>query len=677
MYRKHPEATPIDLQEGLIGWMPPKGVLWDHFTNKWVKTEIFSRSRKKSDQYWEPEKEPDWYRKKRREEERTILNTENPDFYIEECMSYRQDQWFKRLNGFWFMNNGVAIYITGLHWFYLTHWRIDIGLPNYLGFDRPRFYHIKYVVDDPLSFGRVEVGPRRTGKTFVGGICVYEPISRTENAVGTLQSKTGPDGKEVLGKAIVSPFIKLPHFFRPVFDTSAGPRPKSEIRFYYTSKKGKNISVEDYEDELESIIDYKSSAVRALDGRKVQAVLVDEAFKTEEVNIYDRHKVIRECLVDKMTGKIIGKEYCTSTVEEVAKELETYEKFWNDSDPSDRDGNGHTKTGLYRYFISIADSMIIDKYGNADRAKNIQIIQNTVDGFKDSQKDVSDYRRKHPLTIKDAFRPRSTDCQYNLELLENRYDILSILEPKYITGDLRWINPDNICEGVKFVPTKNGNFKLHKDIDYNSGQWNNVDINGSVPNPRSKAKFIGGNDSFDNKTTVDNRKSNGSTVIFYKFDAMNEKKSDKFVLIYCFRPKKPSIFYEDTLKIAWFFGCQILIESNKQGIIQYFEWSNPFGLNLTKFMVHLPDRQEPGIPTTGQTHDSIVNHTREYIEDCIDLVDYPELITDWTKFDINNTTKFDLSMSSGICLIAADRIKKRKVAIKDKITEISEIFPVY
>ena len=677
MYRKHPDATPIDLQEGLTGWIPPEGVVWDHFTEKWVKTGVFSRSRSKKDQYWEPEKEPEWYKKKRREEERAILNTENPYFIIEECESYRQEQWFKRLNGFWFMNNGVATYITGLHWLYLTHWRIDVGLPSYFNFDRNRFYHIKYVVDDPCCFGRVEVGPRRSGKTYVGVICVYDPISRMKNAFGTIQSKTGADAKKVFSKGVVSCFRKVPHFFRPVFDTSSGTIPKSEIRFYHTSRKGKSINVEDFEEELESSIDYRNSGVYAVDGEKVQAILIDEAFKTEEVNIYDRHKVVRECLVDNMTGRIIGKEFCTSTVEEVAKELETYEKFWKDSDPANRDGNGHTTTGLYRYFISAADTRSLDKYGNADRAKNIQTIQNTIDGFKDNQKDVSDYKRKYPLSIKDAFRPKSTDCQYDLEKLENRYDVLSILDPKYVAGDLRWIDPDDIKQGVKFVPTKSGNFKLHKDVDYNSGEWNNVEVAGSKPVPRNKAKFIGGNDPFDNKTTVDNRKSNGSTVLFYKFDAMNPNKSDKFVLVYCFRPKKPSIFYEDTLKIAWFFGCQILMEDNKKGIIQYFEWSNPFRLNLSNFMVHLPDRKEPGIPTTDQTHDSIVNHTREYIEDCIDQVDFPELVTDWLKFDITNTTKFDLSMSSGICLIAADRIRKQKVANKEEITEISEIFPMY
>jgi hypothetical protein len=193
----------------------------------------------------------------------------------------------------------------------------------------------------------------------------------------------------------------------------------------------------------------------------------------------------------------------------------------------------------------------------------------------------------------------------------------------------------------------------------------------------SKAKFVGGNDPFDNKTVVDGRRSNGSTTIFYKFDPMNPYKSDKFVCLYCFRPKKPTIFYEDTLKLAWFFGCEILIEDNKKGIIQYFDGSNPWNMNFSKFMFHIPGRKEPGIPTTTQTHDSIVDHTGEYIEDCIHLVDFQDLVTDWLKFDINKTTKFDLAMSSGINLLAANRPKKINVVKDNKYLDISDVFPVY
>jgi hypothetical protein len=674
MYIKHEESTPIELQ-GITCWIPPVGKVYDRFTGKWVDVEIKCRSRKKSEQYWERDELPSWYEKKRREEEKIILETGNSDFFIEECEEVRRQQWSWRLNGRWFYNNGTPTYITGMHWFYLNWWPIDIGYPRYFKYDRLIFYHRQYCIDDPLCYGQLEVGPRRGGKTYKGGVFVYEGTSRTAFSLGGIQSKTGPDSKKVFSKAIVSQFRKLPHFFKPVYDKSQGTIPKSGIRFFNTSEKGRK-SIDEYGQELESEIDHRSSGMYAYDGEKTLRMLHDEIFKTSEVNVRDRYNVVRECLMDPSTMTIIGKYLGTSTVEEVEGHIEVYERFWEDSNPDDRDANGHTTTGLYRYFTSAALTRDIDKFGDANEAKNIIFINNTIEGIKDT-KEKSDYRRKYPLSIKDAFRPQSKDCQYDLEKLENRYDILSILDPKYITCDFRWVDPSDITKGVKIVPIKNGKFLLHKDIDPENGPWNNVQMSGSVAMPKNKAKFIGGDDPFDNKTVIDGRKSDGSIAIFYKYDPMNPDKSDKFVLVYKFRPKKPTIFYEDTLKIAWFFGCQILMENNKQGIIQYFDGSNPFDVNISKFMMYLPGRTEPGIPTTTQTHDSIVDHTNEYIEDSIDKVDYPQLIKDWIQFDINNTTKFDLAMSSGICLIAANRFRKQEVAIKQEINDLSEVFPVY
>jgi hypothetical protein len=483
MYHKHPGCTPVELYGGITAWVPPVGKVYDHFTEKMVDTGVYERSPNKKDQYWKSFPLPEWYIKKRKQEEKIILDTQNPEFVIEECEEYRRQEWFRRMNGFWFYNNGEPTYITGLHYLYLNWWPLDNGLPMYLGFDRPRFYHIKYCIDDPKCFGRVEVGPRRSGKTYIGGITVYEPVSRSSQSNGGLQSKTDADAKQVFGKALVSQFRKLPHFFRPVYDKAGGTIPKSEIRFFNTSKKGKQASIENMEEELESIINYKSSGTYAYDGQKLKAYLGDEIFKTEECDVYDRHKVVKECLVDNMTGKIIGKANYTSTVEEIEGQLETYQKFWDDSDFNQKNKNGQTTTGLYRYFINAAEAQNIDKYGGADIEKNTKIILNTIEGMK-NQKDISDYKRKYPLSIKDAFRPQSKDCHYDLQKLEDRYDILSVSEPKYVIGDFRWININDITEGVKFVPVKNGKFKLHKDIDYNSGEWNNVEMSGSLPIPR-------------------------------------------------------------------------------------------------------------------------------------------------------------------------------------------------
>ena len=101
-------------------------------------------------------------------------------------------------------------------------------------------------------------------------------------------------------------------------------------------------------------------------------------------------------------------------------------------------------------------------------------------------------------------------------------------------------------------------------------------------------------------------------------------------------------------------------------------------MNFSKFLIHLDGRKEPGIPGTPVSHLEIVNHTLQYIEDCIDNEDSIDLIEEWIKFDINKTTKFDLGMTSGYNLIAANRfmpkVEKEK---KEEYLDIKDVFYTY
>lgn len=670
MFRKQEGGKTVTYQ-GLELNIPKVGYVYDFFTDKWDNVGVYSRSSKKSEQYWEPIKLPDWYAKKAKEERRFRIEREDPEFIIDECEQVRQDFWSKRLNGMWFMNNGEPTYITGSYFFYLNFWSIDVGLPMYRDSDRWNYYFREYCVQDPNCFGWIEVAGRRDGKTYKATEFLYEGTSRKKFANAGIQSKTGADAKIVFNK-LVSSFKKLPDFFIPIWDQSLGTTPKSEIRFYKTSKKGKQADLDQIGEELESVIDFKSSDTNAYDGQKLFRYVVDEVFKTSEVDIYERWNAHRECLVDPISGKIIGKTLHTSTVDLVEGKMDVYRRFWEDSNQQNKNENGRTVTGLYRHFRSAADSIMPDKYGNVNVEKNTRFILAELEGKKGNTADYNAYKRRYPLSVEDAFRPSASNCHYDVDKLNDRYDILTMIPDKFTRGRLSWIVPGDLSKGVKFTPSNSGNFLMSNDVDWTSDRWNQVRFNGSKPIPANKAKFVLGVDPFDHVTTVDSRKSNGAGALFAKFDPINPLKSDKFVVIYCDRPKKPSIFYDDMLKICWFFGCQMLFEDQKQGIRQYFD-----GLGCTEFMLHLPDRKEPGTPASQKTHQSIVDHTMEYINDCYQNIDYTALIDDWMQFDITNTTKFDLAMASGYALIAADRIKPVVQKKEIKYMEVTDIFPVF
>ena len=53
------------------------------------------------------------------------------------------------------------------------------------------------------------------------------------------------------------------------------------------------------------------------------------------------------------------------------------------------------------------------------------------------------------------------------------------------------------------------------------------------------------------------------------------------------------------------------------------------------------------------------------------------MLKDWIQFDILDTTKFDLAMSSGYALIGANRMKAKKQEKKEQITDVRSIFRIY
>jgi hypothetical protein len=668
MYRQHPEGEIFEYQ-GLQMCMPPVGYVYDIISGEWIETGVYKRSGKKSQQYWEPFRLPEWFYKKEKEEKKRMLELDDPEFYFDDLEEIRKDHWFKRLNGMWFYNNGEPTYITGDYYFYINFWSIDIGLPLYRDSDRYNYYFRDYCLQDPDCFGWAEIAGRRDGKTYKMTQFLYEGTSRTSFANAGIQSKTGPDAKVVFSK-LVSSFKKLPKFFQPVYDQSLGSTPKSELRFYRTSKKGKQALLDELEEELESVIDFRSSDTNAYDGYKLYRYGVDEIFKTSEVDIYKRWDAHRECLVDPISNKIIGKALLTSTVDLIEGQMDTYRRFWRDSDQTVRNANNRTVTGLYRHFRSAAESMQPDRYGRVDVERNTKFILSEREGKKNDPQAYEAYVRRYPLSIEDALRVNASNCLYNALKLSDRYDILSIVEDKFIRGNFEW--SDDSRKQVIFIPMKNGKFRVSKDLDMSTELWNQVRWEGGLPYPKNKAKYSAGLDPFDHYSTEDGRKSKGAFALFYNYDPLNPLKSDKFIVSYLNRPAKPSILYEDILKACWFFGTQVLFENNKPAIQTYFE-----SQKATKFLYHIKGRKEPGIPGSTATHDAIFRHTLQYIEDCIDQVDFIEMLDDWMEFDIKNTTKFDMAMATGYALIQADRINIKQEETKEEIIEVTSIFRTY
>src|SRR5574343_1302982 len=171
MYSKIEGGTVVDIQ-GLACNIPPVGYVVNIMNGKLEKREIISRSNIPSEQYWERKPLPDWYKKVSKDEDEyeKRRKEDDPPFYDERHAEYVKTEWDRRLNGCWFMNNGVPHYITGMHYMFMQWWQIDIGYPRFRIPDMEYFYFLQYCIEDPDSMGMIEITKRRFGKTFRGGL---------------------------------------------------------------------------------------------------------------------------------------------------------------------------------------------------------------------------------------------------------------------------------------------------------------------------------------------------------------------------------------------------------------------------------------------------------------------------------------------------------------------------
>ena len=237
-------------------------------------------------------------------------------------------------------------------------------------------------------------------------------------------------------------------------------------------------------------------------------------------------------------------------------------------------------------------------------------------------------------------------------------------------GDFVW--KDGKRDGmVEFKQSQKGKFYIHKAIPVNL-EWNDVDKKGTKFTPTNVSKFVAGCDPFDHNVVASgSRMSNGAGYVYAKYDA-NSDLSETFICEYIHRPQTSDIFYEDMLKMSVFFGCKILVENNKIGIVKYFQFRG-----YEKFLMKLPKSKTFGVPANAKTHQQMVEELELYVFENCNKVIFKNLLIDLLSFDINNTTKFDAAMAAGWTLVACGKknYQQREFSQK-KLYDVREIFPI-
>ena len=652
MYEKIEGGSIIDIQ-GLKCNLPPEGYVFNIITKQVEFRGIYQKSELNTEQYWKRIPLPSWYMDtmKKWDEFDKKKKDDESEFYNENLEEFKKQEWDRRLNGFWYMNNGKPLFLTGLHYLYLQWWPIDIGYPKFRMPDLEKFYFMDYCIQDPLCMGMLEVTKRRFGKSFVAGLFVSEYITRTKMTNGGIQSKTGSDAKKFFAKTVVNPFRRLPKFFRPEYDMSLGVNPKSEMRFQKTNVRGKKAEESIDKDELGSVIDFQSADAVAYDGQKLHRYVADECGKTTEVNVYDRHEVVRYCLLDD-EGQIIGKALYTTTVEKLTTEKDgvqdAFKLLWEESNQDKRQDNGTTSSGLYRFFMSAKRTRNFDDFGFPDEDKTLDMILADRETVKNNPRALSARVRKEPLTIDEAFSTDSDKCIFNVMNIGARESYLKdnpvlkrhILFYRDIDQIVRWRNITDKEEDFHWVITQ-----FPKQGEENKHVY---DIKTRKPSRTSDGAI-----AIDGYSNSQGGKygSKASAWIGRRYDLLNPETTGKAIGHLYGRPQIKETLHEQVLLAAEFYGYQAWYEHNSDDYLSYFRDRGRVGyLGSYPMSTIDPAKRETadrhkGFPTTPFSLTKQTDVGIMYFESHIDSIDFENLLEDAKKFDPNNRTDFDITVS--------------------------------
>ena len=650
--------------------------------------DVYKCSKKKEEQRWKVLEYPSELNKIK-----TVYDwNERPVEFKEKWYEYINKEFVRREEGYWFYSNGIPTYITGSQYMYLQWTKIDVGSADFRESNRLFYIFWEACKSDSRCYGMCYLKNRRSGFSFMASSDTVNQATISRDARFGILSKSGADAKKMFTDKVVPISINYPFFFKPIQDGME--RPKTELSYKVPSKRLTRNSIkettEDLQAGLDTTIDWKNTGDNSYDGEKLKLLVHDESGKWERPdNILNNWRVTKTTL--RLGRKIVGKCMMGSTSNALDKGGSNFKKLYESSDVTKRNRNGQTSSGLYSLFVPMEWNYegYIDSYGIPvfDTPKkpikgidgediDIGVIshwENEVDGLHDDQDGLNEYYRQFPRTEKHAFRDEAKESLFNLGKIYEQIDYNEDLRNTNVVtqGNFQWEGGIKDTR-VLFVPSKSGRFFV---------SWvppvtlqNRYNIKNNVKYPGNEHCGAFGCDSYDISGTVDGKGSKGSLHGLTKF-SMEDVPPNLFFLEYIARPQTADMFFEDVLMALVFYGMPILAENNKPRLLYYMKRRGYRGYSMNRpdkvmHKLSVTEREIGGIPNSSedikQAHAAAIE---DYIENHVGLLSegygnmyFQRTLEDWAKFNINNRTKHDASISSGLAMMACNKHRYTPVA---------------
>jgi len=610
-----------------------------------------------------------------------------PEEQKEKWFDYIDEEFKRRDEGFWFMNNNKPTYITGSHYMYLQWSKIDVGAPDFREANRLFFIFWEACKADNRCYGMCYLKNRRSGFSFMSSAETVNLATISSDSRYGILSKSGSDAKKMFTDKVVPISVNYPFFFKPIQDGM--DRPKSELAYRVPASKftRKKITANEKQEDLvglDTTIDWKNTGDNSYDGEKLNLLVHDESGKWERPdNILNNWRVTKTCL--RLGARVVGKCMMGSTSNALDKGGNNFKKLYYDSDVTKRNRNGQTKSGLYSLFIPMEWNYegFIDEYGNPvfNNPDNdvygpdgelidygiIDHWNNEAEGLKNDQDSLNEFYRQFPRTEEHAFRDEAKNSIFNLVKIYEQIDYNEGIgaQGNISKGNFQWVNGVKDTQ-VIFYPDPKGRFNISWVPP--SHLQNRIIVKNGIKYPANEHMGAFGCDSYDISGTVDGRGSNGALHGVTKF-SMEDAPPNHIFLEYIARPQTAEIFFEDVLMACVFYGMPILAENNKPRLLYHLRRRGYRGFSMNRpdkiwNKLSVTEKEIGGIPNSSedikQAHAAAVEmYIQQYVGSLGDgnygNVYFNRTLNDWAKFDINKRTKFDATISSGLAIMACNR----------------------
>ena len=514
---------------------------------------------------------------------------------------------------------------------------------------------------------------------------IWQPYQATQDSVYC--PNLVPMQKKCLQTRLYPFMSTIPFFFKPIQDGM--DRPKTELAYRVPASKftRRKLDTNEANERLTGLTQRSTGRIHgdnAYDGEKLKLLVHDERVNGKDQTISSTTGgLLKQHL--RLGSRIIGKCMMGSTSNALDKGGDNFKKLYNSSDVTKRNANGQTRSGLYSLFIPMEWNYegFIDSYGlpvfNTPKDKTVgphgdEIDQgviehwnNEVEGLKGDQDALNEFYRQFPRTEEHAFRDETKNSIFNLAKIYEQIDYNEDLGNSNVLtkGSFQWENGIKDSK-VIFSPNPNGRFLISWIPNYDI-QNRQISKNG-IKWPGNEHMGAFGCDSYDISGTTDGRGSKGALHGLTKF-SMEDAPPSTFFLEYVARPQTAEIFFEDVLMACVFYGMPLLCENNKPRLLYYFKRRGYRGYSMNRpdklwNKLSVTEREIGGIPNSSedikQAHAAAIEM---YIDKHVGLNDqneygtmyFNETLQDWAKFDINNRTKFDAAISSGLAIMACHK----------------------